>query len=89
MLRFLLQANEDLNLSSKQHVLFEQFKKSIEDILKPGYYLHADSELVKFCFARKWDLKKSESMFRQAMKLRETRRLDHILEEYEEPEVVS
>jgi len=27
-----------------------QFKKSIEDILKPGYYLHADSELVKFCF---------------------------------------
>ena len=37
--------------------------------------------------ARKWDLRKAEQMFRQAMTYRQTMRLDHIIDEYDPPEV--
>ena len=32
--------------------MFLQFKKSVADILKPGYLLHTDKELTKFCFGK-------------------------------------
>lgn len=42
---------------------------------------------VLWFIARKWDLKKAEVMFRDAVAFREKMRLDHILEEYEPSEV--
>ncbi|XP_067934790.1 retinal-binding protein-like isoform X1 [Watersipora subatra] len=81
-------ANNSLGLTAKQLTLFQQFKDAISDVLKPDYFYHTDAQIVKFCLARKWDLKKAETMFRKACKFRETMRLDHIVEEYKEPEVV-
>jgi len=82
-----MNANDELGLSAKQQSQLQQFKKSVADILKPGNPIHTDRELSKFCFARKWDVRKAEAMFRQSMTYRETMRIDHIIEEYDPPEV--
>ena len=58
-----------------------------EIIIYLGKHVHVCHVMFGLYVARKWDLRKAEQMFRQAMTYRQTMRLDHIIDEYDPPEV--
>ncbi|ELU07823.1 hypothetical protein CAPTEDRAFT_152329 [Capitella teleta] len=65
-------------------VLFE-FKERIGDLLRP---YHDDHTLRKWLKARCFDVDKAEVMFRNSMAYRDKMKVDSILEDYKQPEVI-
>lgn len=82
--------NGDLGggIDAKQRAALLKLKASVADILRPGYPLHEDSQLLKYLTARRYDVKKAELMFRQSMEFREKMRSDYILNEFKAAEVL-
>eukprot|EP00057_Strongylocentrotus_purpuratus_P006351 XP_011660825.1 PREDICTED: SEC14-like protein 2 [Strongylocentrotus purpuratus] len=74
---------EDLTESHKEKL--KKFKENVADILKPE---HNDVLLLRFLRARKFDLNKTEVMFRNDVTWRKENNIDTILETFEVPEAI-
>ncbi|XP_030846868.1 SEC14-like protein 2 [Strongylocentrotus purpuratus] len=74
---------EDLTKSHKEKL--KKFKENVADILKPE---HNDVLLLRFLRARKFDLNKTEVMFRNDVTWRKENNIDTILETFEVPEAL-
>ncbi|XP_071480707.1 SEC14-like protein 2 [Diadema antillarum] len=72
------------DLSDSQREKLAKFKDNLKDVLKPD---HDDVLLLKFLRARRFDLKKSEKMFRKTLEWRAENKIDTILDWFKVPEV--
>nr|XP_054768191.1 SEC14-like protein 2 [Lytechinus pictus] len=72
------------NLSDSQKEKLRKFKENVSDVLKPE---HDDVKLLKFLRARRFDLKRTEKMFRMDIKWREENKVSTILDWYTIPKV--
>ncbi|XP_072032708.1 SEC14-like protein 2 [Amphiura filiformis] len=72
-------------LTAQQKDTLDKFKVNLKDVLQAK---HDDSMLLRFLRARKFDLKKSEDMFRKHLKWRERNKVDTIMQDHKQPEVL-
>ncbi|XP_067941657.1 retinal-binding protein-like isoform X2 [Watersipora subatra] len=77
--------NMEYELTIRQQETLDKFGARIADIRKPDW---DDHYLTKWLVARNFDLAKSEEMLRNSMKYREKMRVDDMMEEFDEPEVL-
>lgn len=73
------------NQQTKEEIALDKFKLRVQDLIKPD---HDDFYLHKWLKARCYDVDKAEKMFRTSMAFREKMKVDTILEDYKQPEVL-
>ena len=62
----------------------KQFKTAVADVFNAER--HEDRYLLRFLRARKWDLAKAQTMFRNTLAFRAKWKLDTILQDYKPPQ---
>lgn len=73
------------DLSPIQEGALAEFRQSLSDVLRPE---HDDHLLLQFLRARRFDLKKSEDMFRKHLQFRQKFDEHYFLTEYKPPELL-
>ncbi|KAI0242968.1 Retinal-binding protein [Lamellibrachia satsuma] len=73
------------NANTKEGAALREFKKRVNDLLKPEY---SDYYLSKWLKARNFDVGRAEQMFRKSMGYREKLKADTLLADYTPPEVL-
>jgi len=68
-----------VTFDDKQKAQIQEFKEIVKEHIKPD---HTDFYFTRFLVARKWDMKLSTELFINAMKVRESERIDDILETF-------
>lgn len=79
------QTNGPKQPQTKEEVALVEFKRRVQDLVKPS---HDDFYLRRWLKARCFDVDKAEQMYRASMAFREKMKVDTILEDYKQPEVL-
>ncbi|XP_077987784.1 SEC14-like protein 2 [Glandiceps talaboti] len=74
------------DLNENQQSKLDQFKTNCSDVLKPQ---HDDYYCLRWLRARSFDLAKAEEMLRAHMEVRDKWKLDTVMEDFEDPEVLT